>query len=292
MSDERMTTAEIYAGFMQSRLTAQRSPATIAWYEQMLAPLVAYMPGEPHIIRIEAWLGATSTAATARARLRATRAMFNWAERRFGIPSPAAAIIPPRPNNKLPRVFTAGELRRIFAEAAKDSRDLAAVTVLLDTGVRIGELASLRTELISSDEIQVRGKTGDRRVPITPEARAALMRIAPPMGPVFNGWPGRPPAGGLAPFGPNVRPMTTATLKDRIRRLVERAGVRGEKTGPHTFRHTFATMYLRGGGSLFHLRDLMGHESIKQTQVYLHLSNPEAFAEHARLSPLRQFRGA
>ncbi len=281
-----MDSAELFQRFIASRLTAHRAPATLAWYRELLPPLVAACPGELTTEAIEEWLASAPSAASARAWLRAVRAMCNWAEKRYRIPSPAAAITPPRPSNRLPRVFTPGELRRILGSCS-DPRDLAAVTVLLDTGVRIGELASIKTENIETDALTVFGKTGQRRVPLTPESRAALMRIAPPGGPVFCSWPGR-----IGQRDGVARPMTVATLKDRVRRIVERAGITGEKTGPHTFRHTFATMYLRAGGDLYRLQRLMGHTNIKQTMVYLHLADPDAFEEHARLSPLTQLRRA
>jgi integrase/recombinase XerD len=288
-----LSAAALYSGFIRSRLQAKRSPATLAWYEQMLAPLAALV-GEAELTteHVEDWLMVATSAATARARLRAVRAMCNWAQRRHRVPSAAAAVIPPKASNRLPRVFTQGELRRIFEVAQLDARDYAAVSVLLDTGVRIGELTSVRTERIERETLAdgsttlaltVTGKVGDRRVPLSSSAYQAVMRIAPPAGAVFRSWPGRV----LAP-GRETRPMTVATLKDRIRRVVERAGVTGDKLGPHTFRHTFATMYLRAGGDIYRLQRILGHTSIKQTQVYLHLADPEAFEEHSRLSPLRQ----
>lgn len=291
-----LSAAALYSGFIRSRLQAKRSPATLEWYEQMLGPLAARV-GEAELTteHVEDWLMVSTSAATARARLRAVRAMCNWAQRRHRVPSAAAAVIPPKPSNRLPRVFTQGELRRIFDVAALDARDLAACSLLLDTGVRIGELASARTERFETEAVAdgsmtvaltVTGKVGDRRVPVSASAYQAVMRIAPPNGHVFRSWPGRV----LAP-GRETRPMTVATLKDRIRRVVERAGVTGEKVGPHTFRHTFATMYLRAGGDIYRLQRILGHTSIKQTQVYLHLADPEAFEEHSRLSPLRQLMG-
>lgn len=319
-----MDTPELFDRFLQSRRRARLAPATIAWYTATLWPLAVRVPGEPTTEEIEGWLDTAPSAASARAWLRAARAMFNWQQKRYGVPSPAATIVPPRPSHALPRVFTNGELRRIIA-AATDPRDAAAVAVLLDTGVRIGELHSIRTERIEYDEQQgtaavtVNGKTGDRRVPLTGEAVRALMRIAPPTGTIWwqtQRWqpraprqsvlePGQPRKQGGQPGNthamkhgrfsadaprPAGRPMAKTTLELRVRGVIARAGVTGLKTGPHTFRHTFATMYLRSGGDIYRLQRLLGHTSIKQTQVYLHLADPEAFEEHSRLSPLTQLR--
>jgi integrase len=307
---------------MRSRRTAKRAAATLDWYESILPRLLESCPDYPAIHDIEDWLATAPSAESARNWLHAARAMYNWASKRHGIPNPTHAIVPATPARKLPRVFTMDELRRIL-DAASDPRDLAAITVLIDTGVRIGELASIRTESIDAEGLLVTGKRGQRRVPLSPGARRALMRVAPASGPIFQVLPRRRPRvtpsgatielpsrrrGGqpgntnrrvhgayslLDPLPPSpARPMAQSTLELRIRSVVERAGITGDKLGPHTFRHTFATAYLRAGGDLYRLQRLMGHSSIKETQVYLSLSDPEAFAEHARLSPLVQLRGA
>lgn len=314
-----LSASVLYAGFLRSRAAAHRSPDTIAWYEQMLGPLVCALGDAPLTIDdIEDYLADAASAATARARLRAVRALCNWGFARYRIPSEAAAVVPPRPQRRLPRIFTPGELRRIFAVAARDPRKLALCTVLLDTMIRIGEAHSMRTEWVEVDAMTVTGKRDDRRVPLSAEARAALMRVAPPMGPVWRtlvrpryqqprtraerrarsealaGETWRGHNHNATALGPGVefgKPVSKNTLEDWIRQVMQEAGVTGRKIGPHTFRHTGATMYLRAGGDLHRLQRILGHSSIKQTEIYLHLADPEAFEEHSRLSPLRQLMG-
>lgn len=284
-----MTGAELFERFIESRRAAQLAPATIAWYYDILPRALRALPPEPTPESLERWLASAPSAESARNWLRAARAMWNWGSRRYGIPNPAQAVAPPRPKRRLPRVFTQGELRRIEAAARQGGpRDLALFLVLLDTGVRIGELASIRAEGIELHHggpepvlaVVVEGKTGQRRVPIRPETYQAIARIAPPAGSVFR-----------ALKGPD-RPAPVSTLKDRVRTVIERAGLSGPKCGPHTFRHTFATVYLSGGGDIYRLQRLLGHASIRQTMVYLHFADPDTWSEHARLSPLVQLRGA
>jgi len=47
---------------------------------------------------------------------------------------------------------------------------------------------------------------------------------------------------------------------------------------PHTIRHTFATHTLKGGANLFAIKEMLGHKSIKTTEVYTHL-NPQTISE-------------
>lgn len=265
------------------------SPRTVEWYGYVLRPAAARFRVWPGVEEVEAWLGSAPSRESARSWLRAFRAFTRWVVRRYPLEDGTRLldvgreVALPRAERKLFRVFTPTELRRILIAASMDPIDNAAVTLLLDTGIRIGELASLRVESFdASGVVQVHGKTGDRRVPVSPESRTAVMAIAEPMGPLFV-W--RPNGGG--PRG-KPRPMASTTLGLRVRAVVAAAGLSGSKLGPHTFRHTFATMYLRGGGQLWKLQHLLGHASVRQTMVYLSMVDEDHFDEHARLSPLRQ----
>ncbi len=271
-------TAELYARFLARGRALRLSPNTLDWYRYVLGPFVATVTGRATPAEIAAYIATAPSAESARNWLRAIRALYAWHERQTGEPSPARSVEPPRQRRVLPRVFSDGELRLILASAERDPLNYAAVAVLLDTGMRIGELASLTVEALEAGGALVSGKTGQRRVPLTPAALQALMRIAPLGGPIFTWRHGR--------RGLGARPMAVRTLTHRVRAVIAEAGVSGRKVGPHTFRHTFATLYLRGGGDIYRLQRILGHSSIHQTMAYLHLSDPEAFAEHAKLSPL------
>lgn len=263
--------------FIASRIELLLEPETVTWYGHILRPWAAAMPPYPQPASIQAYLTRAPRLSTARTWLRAIRALYNWSEKPpRNWPNIARNVTTPGGRKKmLPRVFSNAELALIYREAQRDPLDHAAVAVLIDTGMRIGELASLRTEHIDDEGVLVDGKTGQHRVPMTPTARRAVMRIAPPTGPVFRSQRGQ------------RRPLTCHSLKLRIRRLFKRAGLSGPKLGPHTLRHTFATHYLRNGGDIHRLQRILGHSRIQQTMEYLHLADPDAFSEHNRLSPLR-----
>jgi integrase/recombinase XerD len=286
-----MNTAKALELFLDSRQELFLSPHTLAWYRYTLAPLAAAAPESPTEHQVRAWLRSAPSASSQRTWRRACRAFFRFCERdsRLCYPNPALEIPPAPGEHRLrPRVLTEAELRRLLAAAATDPVDDAAVTVLLDSGMRVGELASMRLEHIEVRPLPggerqtiavIRGKTGEREAPLSPESMRAILRIGHPsgLGPVFaiTGRDGR------------RRPMANRTLVHRVRAAFERAGITGAKRGPHTLRHTFATLYIRAGGNVTHLQQVLGHATIRQTMVYVHLEKSAAFREHAALSPIR-----
>jgi site-specific recombinase XerD len=71
-----------------------------------------------------------------------------------------------------------------------------------------------------------------------------------------------------------------------IHRLGEAAGIEQVRCSPHSLRHTFAIQFLRNGGNVFSLQQLMGHRSIRQTEKYLLLAQADMEAQHRMASPV------
>lgn len=178
--------------------------------------------------------------------------------------------------SRLPRVLSPPEqddlLSTFNTRYWTPCRDRTAILLMLDTGLRVGELVALKHEHVDlrARRIKVRDGKGakDRRIPIVERLARALEE-----------WYERR-AKGLEAACKWVFPTRpgNALHTNQVRRFVKRAAVRAElpeagRISPHSLRHTFATDVLNETGNLELVRRLLGHTDISTTQRYLHLAD-------------------
>ena len=167
---------------------------------------------------------------------------------------------------KLPRFLTIEEVRHMLAASEKSKRDNTVIKCLFYLGLRNSELKNLHIEDIDYINRMVKVVQGkgrkDRYVPIPTKELASDMKIYAD---------GR--ARGLLIRGRGTDNM----LSDRhIRRIVKKyamqAGIRKpEEVHPHTLRHSYATHLQNQGLPLNYIQQILGHERIETTTVYVHL---------------------
>jgi len=195
---------------------------------------------------------------------RGLRTFYRWAAARYDVPDAMCAVARPRRRRKLPGSLDVAGLRRVMASAFS-RRDKALLTLLLDTGIRLGEAHSLSWERVGEELVLVDGKTGPREVPISSWTRWVLLGVDLP-------WRGR------------RGELTLAGLGKAVRRCLRRAGV--DHGGPHLLRHTFARLYLRAGGDAFSLQRILGHRDLSTTRIYVELEVGDLVERHRRFSPI------
>jgi len=267
-----MQTLDLVEEFIQHCHYLCLSPATIRVYTWGLRRLVSQCPALPCGGTELMWvLGDPQLANESRRDLRRILGrFFGWASRIHHLPNPLEDIEPIRRRKLLPRVLTEIEIERLF-DAACSRRDRALLAIPLDNGLRVGEIANLTWADIGPDYIVAEGKTGRRVVPLGEEVRRSLIGL----GDGHHIWLGR------------KGPLTVEGVKQIYRRLFQEAGIRGRKTGCHTLRHTFATLYLKHGGNIRMLQEIMGHQDLRTTTLYLHLAGVDVAVDHAKFSPIR-----
>ena len=202
--------------------------------------------------------------------LKCLRTFFGWCGRRHQLPNPCIGLEPIIRRRLLPRVLSRREVERLMA-AALIERDRALLLVILDCGLRVGEVAGLMRDHIRDGWLVVDGKVGTRQVPVSDELCATLAVL----GDREHIWTGK------------KGPLTRNGVVQAYQRMFGRAGITGPKAGPHCLRHTFATWYLRAGGGVRQLQDILGHSKIETTMIYVHLAGRDVQADHSRYSPAR-----
>lgn len=221
--------------------------------------------------------------------LRALRSFWSWAQREeFVEENPFSQIKIPKAPKKIMPTFTQEQLRQLMGAIDTRTplgyRDYTIILTLIDTGMRCSELTGLKVENVNLEArlFKVWGKGSmERLVPIGAKVQKALwkylIRCRPePATPRYD----------QTFLTRDGRPLT----KDRVEAIVERygkkAGITGVRLSPHTFRHTFAVMFLRNGGDVFSLQRIMGHSTLDVLRIYVNMAQADVQMAHRRHSPI------
>ncbi len=162
-------------------------------------------------------------------------------------------------------------------------RDRALLEVLYATGARASETVGLRRNAVDLTVGFARliGK-GDkeRLVPLGRKAIRAVERYLAQSRPTLVREPD-PAVIFLTRLG---APLRREDLWRIVRRHALAAGI-GKKVSPHTLRHSFATHLLAGGADIRSVQELLGHASIRTTQIYTHVESDRLRRIHREFHP-------
>ena len=188
----------------------------------------------------------------------------------------------PKKVHRLPIVLSREEVRQLIDSAVIPFHRILLMT-LYATGVRRAELAHMKVGDIDSKRmvIRIRGGKGrkDREVMLSSILLEALREH----------WKRHRPKEWLFPGGRwhnSTRPITTKVAWHACQQAAKRAGLE-KKVHPHILRHCFGTHLLETGTDLRKIQILMGHSSLKETMIYLHVSSPHLNATPSPLDSLK-----
>ncbi len=157
-----------------------------------------------------------------------------------------------------------------FGNGMLGTRNKCVFLLLLDSGLRVQEVANLKIDDVTFEQnrVVIRGSKGekDRIVPLTLYTKRELLRY-------FKLFRPSPDSINIDSFFLTVdkEPLTEGAIQNVLYRLKNRLGLK--KLNPHFLRHTFATRYIINGGDMSALQLIMGHEDIETTRKYVHLAN-------------------
>lgn len=189
--------------------------------------------------------------------------------------NPGAGVGSPKVPRRLPQVLTpeqaAGLLDAIGVEKPLEVRDRALFELVYSSGLRCQEVLDLRLRDVNVGSREVRVKGKGRKVRVIPIGEVALEALERYLGegrPRLLKDPGQDDHVFLSRTG---RPLSSSDVQRRLSRYLAKAGV-PQGTSPHTLRHSFATHLLEGGADLRVIQEMLGHSSLRTTQVYTHVS--------------------
>jgi site-specific recombinase XerD len=218
---------------------------------------------------------------------RCINSFFKWLEAEEIVSRNLCGKIPvPRVRREKIEPFTQEQVTALLQAAKRSSnarRDEAIVLFLLDTGVRASELCGIKMRDIDlhSKSVRVTGKGNKQRVVFYGHVVGLALgkylrhKDRTPDTPLFTAERGRYVGQALTPSG----------LLQIMRRLCADAKIQATKKGPHQLRRTFSVEFLRNGGNVFTLKEILAHSEISTTEVYVSIAQADIETAQRKFSP-------
>lgn len=188
--------------------------------------------------------------------------------------NPTELIETPKTGRKLPDTLSLSEIdtiiKTIDLSHPQGERNRTIIETLYSCGLRVTELISLQMSDLFFDEgfLRVTGKGDKQRfVPISYETQQYITTYIKYIRSHTTAIKGYEDTLFLNRRG---KQLTRNMIFTIIKNLTIEAGIE-KKISPHTFRHSFATHLLERGADLRAIQQMLGHESITTTEVYMHL---------------------
>ncbi|MCR4325115.1 MAG: tyrosine-type recombinase/integrase [Candidatus Curtissbacteria bacterium] len=286
---------EAHKEFIEHLKTKKRTTSTILAYGKDIEQLVGFMTeqnkAQVHEVTAEDIRGFLTklensgyTKKSLSRKLNSTKTFFRFLKiQEYITDDPASMVEHPKFETKPPRILTPLEYRALRDAARDDARLAAIIEVLLQTGIRIGELANLK---IDDVYFGTEGKEGhlyispaenrqERTVPLNKSAEAALKRYIEVRAKTTN----------KALFVTKTgKPLLVRNIRTAIDRFYKKAGISGAKV--NDLRHTWVAHHLSRGTSLILISKVAGHKRLSTTERYLAIIQPPKGEEKVRLEEL------
>lgn len=265
-------------GFVTALKEQNKSVFTVVAYKKDLEQFAGYLTSrEKNDIReikkediegfVNGMLQKNYTKKSASRKLNSIRTFFRYLKNTGSIErNPSLEVSHPKYDQVAPRIFTKLEYRALRDCAKEDPRTYALVEILLQTGIKIGELANIKLEDIKKDTLYVRpyGKNSGREVPLNKAVTKAVGEYLKT----------RNKSNGSFLFTTRTgRPLIIRNIRQIIARCFNEVGV--EKATVNDLRNTFIAYQIVNGASIEYIAKIVGHKRLSSTERYLSLVRAE-----------------
>lgn len=174
----------------------------------------------------------------------------------------------PRVPRQVPQILSGREVES-FIGALRSTKYRAIAMTMYGAGLRVSEACKLQIEDIDGKRMVLRvrdGKGGNERYSKLAERLLVVLRE------YYRHE--RPPGPYLFPGQPTDKPISPGSVRKAVRKAVNACGI-SKKVTPHVLRHSFATHLLETGTDIRVIQVLLGHRSIRTTQLYAQVSTQQ-----------------
>jgi site-specific recombinase XerD len=207
---------------------------------------------------------------TVRQHFKVGKMVATYMRKAYKVENPYLEAETPKVAKKKRRYFSVAEMIQVLGACRKGyEREL--IITLIDSACRIGELVNLRGRDVKENYISVQGKTGEHRYRLDERICKVLRDLA-----------GDDESFVFEKDCLDMRHRLWR-ISDKVRTVIERAGITGKKLGAHTLRHSSASLVAKKTLLPFVVKELLQHDDIDSTMVYIHDAE-QGIAE--RVSPL------
>lgn len=196
--------------------------------------------------------------------------------------NPMQDLDSPKQLKGLPRYLTLEQSLQLLesVDEPNQARDYCILTLFLNCGLRISELAGLNLSDVRGDQLRVLGKGNKERVVfLNPACRQAI----------DNWLSERSTQASADPralfLGRGHKRLSTDGIHYMVKQRLKKAGLDASLYSSHKLRHTAATLMLQSGVDVRTLQEVLGHEHLNTTQIYTHVDN-DALRVAAQSNPL------
>jgi site-specific recombinase XerD len=285
--------------------TEGKSPRTVGWYNEVLGLLyrwlqqegrstvlgsidemvirefIIYLQGRPGL------KGKTPSSHTIYNRVNVLRAFFGWLHHQgYTEDHVLGGLRQPKTSDLIIELLSPEEIAKVFStmniNTALGARNSAIVCLMLDTGLRLSEVADLKEQdvHIEARYVKVMGKgSKERMVAFGASCQKTLLHY-------FHHFRPLPAHEGVDAFCLSIDgyAMTSTSIRSLVKRLAKSSGVR--RLHPHLLRHNYATMFLLNGGDVYLLKQNLGHTTLAMVEHYVHIAAQTAAVRSQGFSPL------
>jgi site-specific recombinase XerD len=265
----------LFPKFIESLKTKKRSPATILAYRSDLEQLVDFLVKRQRVLPEQVrpddldsfrdtLLNDKYTPKSVSRKLNAVKTFFRWMISENIITSDvSASVAHPKIENVLPKFLTQMEYRALRDVVRQDTRIAAIIELILQTGLRISEVASLKIANVGKDSLKVEAYATqpERNVPVNKSASEVLNAYIAI----------RPKPESLHVFiSKNGKPLAVRNIRASISRYVQKAELPNYSV--NDLRTTFIVENLKAGVDIVLLSQVTGHKRLSTTERYLELA--------------------